>query len=270
MIIEKIVTELETLVGDKYETLVIYSAIWPLLRIAEMPGSEATTKLCASILDRFSGRTLLMPTFTSGFGQDGICDLDSLASQTGALSEAFRKTTGVRRTKSAFFSFAVHGPKATELLSLKPEEAWGEGSLYEWIHDQDAAIVTMGLHPTHCSYTHYAEWLGRRKISYRFNKTFSGSIIHENITMAHKETLFVRQHNPTPINDFTGLLPEYQKNGMKFSQEFGFPLSCIGAQAKIKAAMNVLNQNPLALLANKEIFQKCLIQFHATKRYATS
>lgn len=254
MILNDILSDLERLVGDRRETLVFYSALWPLLRLANMPGPELTSDFCARIQDRFPGRTLLMPTFTSGFDTHGICDLDSLPSRTGALSEFFRGCQGVRRTRSAFFSFAVHGPNATELISLNPKEAWGEGSLYEWLHIHDAAILTLGLHPTHCSYTHYAEWLKRQHIPYRFNKTFSGTLIHEQVALAHTETLFVRQHNPEPVNDFTWLLPAYLAGGMQVSQPHGYPLSCISAQAKIDTVITGLNENPLALISNKEQF----------------
>lgn len=254
MIIEDILSDLEKLVGDRQETLVIYSAIWPLLRLANMPGHELATDLCARIMDKFAGRTLLMPTFTSGFNAQGICDLDSLPSQTGVLSETFRECSGVQRTRSAFFSFAVFGPNATALASLNPKEAWGAGSLYEWLYIHDAAILTLGLHPTHCSYTHYAEWLERQHITYRFNKSFSGTILHEQVAITHTETLFVRQHAPTPVNDFTWLLPAYLAAGMQVSQPHGYPLSCISAQAKINTVITFLNKDPLALISNKEMF----------------
>ena len=250
MIIDDILTDLEMLVGNRYETIVIYSAMWPLIRLANMPGPELATDLCSSIMEKFSGRTLLMPTFTSGFDKQGICDLDSLPSQTSALSETFRRYLGVRRTRSAFFSFAVHGPKAKELVSLKPKEAWGEGSLYEWLYNNHAAIVTLGLHPTHCSYTHYAEWLKHQDIPYRFDKIFSGTLIHERVAFSHTESLFVRQRTPEPINDFTGLLPAYLAGGMKVCQSHGYPLSCMDARSKIDTVVAALNNNPLDLISN--------------------
>lgn len=252
MILDDILSDLEKQVGDQHDTLVIYSALWPLLRLANMPGPELTSDLCARILDKFSGRTLLMPTFTSGFDTQGICDLDSLPSQTGALSEFFRGYPGVRRTRSAFFSFASYGTDTSELVTLDPKEAWGEGSLYEWLHVHNAAILTLGLHPTHCSYTHYAEWQTRQRIPYRFNKTFSGTLIHEQVAFAHSETLFVRQHNPNPINDFTWLLPDYLDAGMQISKPHGFVISCMSAQAKMNTVIAALNKNPLALISNKE------------------
>jgi aminoglycoside N3'-acetyltransferase len=254
MIIEDIVDELEKIVGNKQESIVIYSALWPLLRLANMPVQELVPELCSKVMSRFSGRTILMPTFTSGFDKDGVCDLDITPSQTGALSEYFRSCPNVQRTCSAFFSFAVYGPNTEMLISLRPDEAWGSDSLYEWMYNQDAAIVTLGLHPTHCSYTHFGEWLNRKKISYRFNKTFSGALIHDEVTRRHTETLFIRKRDPEPVNDFTHLLPAYIASGMQVVKPHEFPISCIGAKAKIDVVSSVISKNPLALISNKEQF----------------
>lgn len=254
MIIEDILNELEKIVDDQQENIVIYSALWPLLRLSNIPAQELVTELCVRLMTRFSGRTLLMPTFTSGFNKEGICDLDILPSQTGAISEYFRGCCGVQRTRSAFFSFAVHGPNATTLISLKPEEAWGSGSVYEWLHHHDAAIVTLGLHPTHCSYTHYGEWLNREQISYRFNKKFSGTLICKQVSKLETETLFVRQRDPEPINDFTHLLPAYLAGGMQVSKPHQYPISCINAKAKMDVVSSAINKNSLALISNKERF----------------
>ena len=254
MIIEDILIELEKMVGDQQKNIVIYSALWPLLRLSNIPAQELVAELCDRMMTRFSGRNLLMPTFTSGFNKEGVCDLDLLPSQTGALSEHFRGCRGVQRTRSAFFSFAVHGPDAKTLISLKPEEAWGSGSLYEWLYNHDAAIVTLGLHPTHCSYTHYGEWLNREQIPYRFNKKFSGTLICQQVSKLETETLFVRQRDPEPINDFTHLLPTYLTSGMLVSKPHQYPVSCINAKAKIGVVSSAMNKNPLALISNKEQF----------------
>lgn len=252
MIIENIVEAVARLVGDKKKSIVIYSAIWPLLRLINTSSKNVVTDLCSLILSRFSGRTILMPTFTSGFDQFGLCNIDIAPSQTGALSECFRCLPDVRRTHSAYFSFAVHGPSTETLVALRPNEAWGCGSLYEWLYNQDAAIVTLGLHPTHCSYTHYGEWLNRRVITYRHNKTFSGTLINRGVPSPHTETLFVRNLDPEPINDFTHLLTKFIANGMRVGKPNCYPISCIGAKSKIDVVSSALRENPLALITSKE------------------
>jgi aminoglycoside N3'-acetyltransferase len=73
---------------------------------------------------------------------------------TGVISESFRQRPDARRSRSAFFSFAMTGPDRDDLVALMPREAWGEGSLYHWMLAADTQIVTIGIHPTHCSFSH--------------------------------------------------------------------------------------------------------------------
>jgi aminoglycoside N3'-acetyltransferase len=254
MIIESILTDLERVIGDRRENIVFYTAIWPLLRISGKSPQILIRELCANFIERFPGSTLLMPTFTPGLDNNGICNLDKSPSCSGVLSEYFRNYPGVQRTRSAFFSFAVHGPNSEKIMSLRPQEAWGHGSLYEWIFEQDASIVTLGLHPTHSSYGHYGEWLNKKHITYRQDKTFAGTLISNNEELAYSETLFIRRRKPEPVNNFTGLLQGYIEAGMRISSPSGFTISCISSRKKIEVVNNAINQDPLALIANKELF----------------
>ncbi|OGI17027.1 MAG: hypothetical protein A2255_10785 [Candidatus Melainabacteria bacterium RIFOXYA2_FULL_32_9] len=247
---------LKNLLGNDSRPIVIYSAIWPFARIVKLPEKE----LCKAILDilvNVTGpdRTLFMPTFTNGF-KDGICDLDKELSLTGTLSEEFRKLKHVRRTICPFFSFAALGPDTSKVVNLRPIDAWGEDSLYEWLHNNDAHIVTLGLHPTHCSFTHRAEWLTKDKITYRYIKEFDGNIIHEGQKIPVKERLFVRQLNPSPINDFTWLLDKYKQSGMQQIIIEGISISEMSAKAKINTILEVLEIDSLALIKNRNEFEK--------------
>lgn len=244
---------LRKVIGEGDRPIVVYSALWPLERAYKTPAGDLCRLLSETLLDVAKGRTLLLPTFTHGFG-GGILDLDREPSQTGALSEHFRLLPGVRRTVSAFFSFAVHGADSAELVALRPREAWGEGSLYAWLYRQDARIVTLGVHPTHCSFTHYAEWLLRAKIRYRHPKVFSGQVVHEGRTFPLEETLLVRQAAPEPVNDFTWLLEAYHKHGMTQIIADGISFSGMDARAKIDLIAAIVDQDPIALLKNRAEF----------------
>jgi aminoglycoside N3'-acetyltransferase len=244
---------LAEIIGDKDQPIVVYSALWPLERAYKTAAGDLCRLLSELLLELAGERNLLFPTFTSGF-TGGVCDLDREPSQTGALSEHFRLLPDVRRTVCAFFSFAVHGKDSAELAALRPREAWGEGSLYEWLYQQNARIITLGVHPTHCSFTHYAEWLMRSKIHYRHAKAFSGTIRHEGNTFPLEETLLVRQESPEPINDFTWLLEAYHKHGMMHIAAEGVSFSGIDARTKIDLVTAIVDQDPLALLKNRKDF----------------
>ena len=163
---------------DDERPVAVFSALWPLIRATRLPGPEVCDALFDIISTLTCNRTLLMPAFPPVL-TNGICNLDTAPSTTGELSEKLRTQPDSRRTVCAFFSFAIRGPHADEIVSLAPLEAWGKGSLYHWMYDQNIHIVTIGVHPTHCSFSHFAEWLAREKIPYRYPKKFSIEFIHE-------------------------------------------------------------------------------------------
>lgn len=251
MIDPKISSEISTTLKDTIPTdgspLVIYSALWPFVRHFKKPEIELAQIFIESLLKLYPNRTLLFPTFTNGF-VDGVCDLDATKSTTGILSEEFRETNGVRRTICPFFSFAAIGKHQSELINLKPKLAWGEGSLYEWIYKTNATIITIGLHPTHCSFTHYAEAVNRDLIPYRTTKTFNGKIIHEGKTFDSETTLLVRDLNHKVINDFTWLMDPYLENGMVIKKLEGIGFSAIKAKTKIDLITSYLKKDNLCLI----------------------
>jgi len=245
---------LQEIIPDDGRAVAVFSALWPIARVTRLPTELLCEEICAMLIDLLAHRTLMMPTFTSGF-RDGLCNLDKEPSTTGALTEHFRELDGVRRTRSAFFSFAVKGPNADELVALRPTHAWGDGSLYAWLYDNAACIVTIGVHPTHCSFSHYAEWVRREIIFYRFCKAFEGQVIHEDVRDTLCESLFVRQRDPSPINDFTWLVDDYVDHGMKVRSVDGVSVSGIGARTKADIIADHLDRDALAVIKNRQDFE---------------
>lgn len=242
----------ELIGGDDCRPVVVYAAIWPLARLLrrrdrQLPGDLAD-KLDAMVGPR---RCLLMPTFTSGF-QEGRCDLDAAPSRTGQLSEAFRRRPGVRRSVSAFFPFAVRGLEADAVVALRPEQAWGDGSLYQWFEQTDAQFLMLGTHPTHCSYLHRIEWLVG--VPYRFPKRFSGTMRHEGRSFLHREELYVRTLDPLALNDFTVIAPALRDGGMACRSIGGLPICAMGARAMRAAFLPLLQADPLRVVQNRDAF----------------
>ena len=232
-------------------SLTVFSASWPLARALRLPPDRIARTLCDALVETFSTSTILMPTFTHGFDARGLCDLDRLPSTTGVISETFRLRADARRTRSAFFSFAIVGPEQGNLVALTPREAWGEGSLYHWMLAANTRIVTIGVHPTHCSFSHLAEWLHRDQVRYRFNKTFRGRLCHEQREYDWEETLFVRQLDPSPVNDFTWLLPHFLDAGMRLDTIAGVTLSSIDAANKMVVLNRMMAKDPYAMIKNR-------------------
>ncbi|MET4371918.1 aminoglycoside N3'-acetyltransferase [Bradyrhizobium sp. LB12.1] len=254
-------SELRRLLGDLIgehgnRPLVVFSALWPLARAMGMPGRAANEGVL-SLLWEFgrSRRLFAMPAFTPGF-RDAFCDLDSEPSTTGVLTDTFRRQSGVRRTVSAFFSFAVTGPQAADLVALRPAQAWGDGSVYHWFESEDVQFLMLGCHPTHCSYLHRAEQLLAERIPYRFFKQKEGRVRHERRDFDLAEDLYVRILEPEVINDLTVLRPVLEQSGMTVADFAGAPVSVMGAKAMRDATLVALSADPLMLVKNRQDFQR--------------
>ena len=112
-----------------------------------------------------------------------------------------------------------------------------------------------GVHPTHCSFTHYAEWLMRDLISYRYSKEFSGNVIHEGNAFDVKFNMFVRCLEPPVISDFTWLLDTYKENGINLSVVDGVSVSSMDAKQKIDLITEAMQKDSLALVKNRHEFE---------------
>lgn len=242
--------------GDDGRPVVVYAAIWPLARLLGTRDRTLPDQLSGR-LDAIVGnhRSLLMPTFTPGY-TDGRCDLDTVPSNTGQLSEAFRQHPGVRRTVSAFFSFAVRGPDTDAVIALRPRQVWGDGSLYDWFEQNDARFLMLGTHPTHCSYLHLVEQ--RAGVPYRYNKTISGTVRHEGREFELSEELSVRLLEPLALNDFTVITDALFDGGMKTRFIDGLPVSEMGAVAMRDAFLPILQADPLCVVQNRNDFTHLL------------
>jgi aminoglycoside 3-N-acetyltransferase len=256
--LDDIVDVCAELLGDRDDRrpVVVFAAIWPLTRLLGTRNRTLPDRLCAR-LETIAGdhRSLLMPTFVPGY-TDGLCDLDTTPSNTGQLSEAFRQRPGVRRTVSAFFPFAVRGPDADAVIALRPQQAWGTGSLYEWFERTDARFLMLGTHPTHCSYLHRMEQLVG--VPYRYMKNFSGSVRHEGQELALTEELYVRTLDPLALNDFTMIAEALRAGGMKTRFIDGLPVNEMGAIAMRDAFLPILQADPLCVVQNRDAFTHLL------------
>lgn len=235
--------------------IVVYASLWPFSRVFGVPQEQLARQITEMFLELSNGkRDLLMPSFAAGY-KNNLCNLDTEKSSTGLLSEYFRTLPDSKRSLSAFFSFNVIGPRAEEICGLQPQDAWGTGSVYEWMELNNAHFFMIGIHPTHCSYLHRLEWLVRDQINYRFIKEFGGNIIRGGKTYQVRENLFVRSANPPAINDFTPLHNDLLAGGAEIFEIEKLPLSQIRADGILKACLPRMKSDPLFVLKNRQDFE---------------
>ena len=249
--LEQFKSVLSQVVTPDDRPLVVSTAMWPFLKAMGRNDPQVVEEVLDLLIDMYSDRGLLMPCFAAGFDETGRCDLDTEPSTTGVLSESMRHRPGVVRTLSAWFSYLALGPCSREVAELLPAEAWGEGSLYEWMEERDVCFLILGVHPTHCSYLHRLEWLARDVLNYRFNKSFNGILVRDGKSREIQETLFVRQTQPLEaINDFTKLTPYLDAAGMRRATVEGVSIAAYEARALRVTVLPAIRANTKLVLRN--------------------
>ena len=233
--------------------VVAYSGIWSLATAFEGERASLVSATRAELLEAVgSNRTLVMPTYTSGF-KDGAIDLDRAPGMTGVLNEAIRTMPGSRRTASAFFSFTARGPAADALAALRPTDAWGDGSLFDWIEREDAHILLLGVPLPMCSFLHRVEWLAR--VPYRYLKDFVGEMVLDGRKELLRERLFVRNLDPLVENIWTGaedLLGPHQLRRAPLGRGW---VSVVGAKALLATLSPVLRRDRFAFVKNADVLR---------------
>jgi aminoglycoside N3'-acetyltransferase len=243
--------------------VVAYSAVWSLAAAWKEDRRQLVGAIYEELLEAVGpGRTLIMPTYTGGF-KDGVIDLDSSPGLTGVLNEAVRKTPGSKRTASAFFSFTARGPQAEELAALRPRDAWGEGSLFEWIEQQNAHILLLGVPLPMCSFLHRVEW--NACVPYRYGKNFAGTMIRDGKREPLEERLFVRSLDPLVENIWPGAEAVLGERLRRRTLGRG-EVSVIGAKPLVDTLLTVLRRDPFAFVKNPEVLRQAFEQRAAEGR----
>ena len=120
------------------------------------------------------GITLAMPTFTISFCRTRTFDPVLSPSETGALTEAFRRAPGVIRGEHPIYSFAAIGPEAEPATAHPGETCWGNGTPFEFFEARNALIVMFGCPWSAATLMHREE--ERLGVPYRYFKTFDGVV----------------------------------------------------------------------------------------------
>ena len=248
-----LINKFDQILGDDERPIVVFSAIWPFFKSMQSANNETLDLILESFMLSVGERTILMPSFTNGY-INGECDLDKAKGLNGLFSERFREKYSTVRSHSAFFSFSATGKDARTILSLKPNNAWGRNSIYEWMELFDARFLMLGTDCTNCSYLHRIEWKFKEKIIYRENKFFKGYLIINNNRIECEETLFVRKNNPEAINDFTHLKKYLIKAGMQTFEFMDVPIFLYDVSLVNDCITPLFKKNPLNALVNKEDF----------------
>ena len=123
--------------------------------------------------------TLLIQTFDWGFCQGKKFDILNSKSKTSFLGNIAIKRDDFIRTKHPIYSFAVTGKHKVELENLNNIGAFDLSSPFHFLYEKQAKMISIDI-PIQKSFTfvHYVEEM--KKVSYRYNKSFTSTYIDKN------------------------------------------------------------------------------------------
>ncbi len=221
------------------------------LRIAPN-GSDPRLDLLIEAVEAAIGRngTLVVPAFSYSFTKGESFDMVNTPSAVGMASERFRRRKNVLRTSDPIFSFACSGPRAAELCALSATECFGGESVFAVLHRMNAHIVDLGCSLTRGgTFVHYVETA--HGVSYRYNKTFSGSVISPTGQRSECSVVYnVRDLTRRSEADLRRLEKRLLDEGKMRTAEVGRSrILAVTARDLFDTAWKMLDEDPVSLIA---------------------
>lgn len=194
--------------------------------------------------------TLLLPVFCSP-RPDGIFKIKRTPSRVGLITEAFRRSEGVRRSRHPTHSVAAWGKRAEEFLAGHEQTtALGVDSPFHKAAKAGADILMIGCHLTTCSLVHVAEAVVRPpylgKVFYPgYDRTLT--LIDYDGT----EMQFPPVDNPGDSANFTVVQEELERRGMIQHCKVGSAETLkFKAMDCLNTAVELVRKDPGALLCD--------------------
>ena len=146
------------------------------------------------IKNRFKNNTILMPTFTFNFNKLKKWSYKNSKSESGALSELFRKESN-GRTIHPIHSIAYYGKHHSLIPRHECNSSFGKKSTWEWICESgDVLNLSIGSKFNGgATFIHYLEELF--KVPYREYIYLKGKILNSNNKPVNKEFIYYARKN---------------------------------------------------------------------------
>ena len=117
--------------------------------------------------------TVMIRTFTWDFCHGEPFDIRTSPSRVGALGNAAMKRADFKRTGHPIYSWMVWGKRAGEILQMDQSNAFGPGSVFDFLDINHAKQLTLGnTSSDSTTQMHHVE--AACKVPYRFDKPFTG------------------------------------------------------------------------------------------------
>ena len=148
------------------------------------------------------GWTLALPAFTFSFCREGVFIADETRSETGVLADiVLNKMQQAARTPHPIYSFVVVGPRSDEIVACPSTTTFGDDSPFGLYERENATVIMMGC--TWAFNTQFHRYEELAVAPYRYPKIFSGVADYGSGTRPVYATMWVRDLEANPINDFS-------------------------------------------------------------------
>lgn len=174
--------------------------------------------------------TILFPTFNWDFCKGEPFDYYKTPSKTGALTSFALAREDFKRTRHPLYSFAVWGRDAEELVSKRNANAFGPGSIFDYMYEKRAKALVIGLHVLDgMTYVHHVEQMVG--VPFRFTKFFTAPYTDETgNTYDYTCSMYVRdlEMNALEIDQFKPLADLLEEEGVSHTWDYkGVPFHVI-------------------------------------------
>jgi len=157
-------------------------------------GRTTLLESLADVLYKLNVPTIIMPTYTFSFCNAEVFDREKTASSMGALNEYLRTRHNWVRSCDPLMSNILHG-KEHGLIANIGKNSVGKDSTFDLLAKSGLTVKFLFLGPRvhDCfTYMHYLEDV--KKVPYRYDFEFSGTIIDGDRIYEDKYTLFIRDN----------------------------------------------------------------------------
>lgn len=160
--------------------------------------------------------TILIPTYTFVFSNEGYYDYKNSKSVVGMLGNVALQRSDFKRTKHPMHSFAVWGKYQSVLYQMKNSNSFGDDSPFAFMLENHAKEIGIGLtYMKACTFIHYIET--KAKVPYRFNKVFQGTYVsEEGNSEKRKYDYAARDYSISYTTKYDGLVDVLEKNDASY------------------------------------------------------
>ena len=232
------------------DTALVHSDALVAAQLPPLPDSERLDLLIGALESALGPNgTLVMPAFSYSFTRNEPFDVRNTPSEVGMLTEHFRRKTGVCRSQDPIFSMTAKGRNAGAICSASVRECFGTDSAFAVLHRLNSHIICLGCPFTSGgTFVHYVE--KRHGVDYRYDKTFSGTVLRPDGTSASESVVYyVRDLQRKSGADLRRLQRRLEDAGRLKKAAVG-RVRVLGTRASdfYKTAMEMLHEDPVSLI----------------------